>query len=207
MAIGDINQVRIVCRLMEQVSFNIRHYVVSAVTGTEATPTQKAFSIASALNNFYKDLLAVPAEFRGVGVQKIFPDPIGVEGSNIDFVGPGLAGPEANPTQTAGLIRLLGAIGGRRGRGRAYIPFPAEVDNDATAVPTTNYVQRLQLLADRLAADVVVGAVPNTTTLSPVVVSRVGGMTFTSVTGATASVFWATQRRRTRGRSTDVTPF
>jgi hypothetical protein len=58
---------------------------------------------------------------------------------------PGEAAGQPLPYQTQGLVRLAtsSVIGGRRLRGRLFIPGPVEADNEATGLPSTTYTGAL----------------------------------------------------------------
>lgn len=207
MALGDILQVRLVCTQDEQVAINIRHYQISQITDLEPTRAQVATVLDNVYDTIYKDLINNRAMYRGVGVQRIWPGDPSIESTSAVFPGPGLGGPESLPSQVAGLIRFTGSVGGRRGRGRTYVPFPSETDNQQDSAPTTSYLARLNLLGETFATVRTIGIPGGSLQLSPVIVGRGPPITWNFLLGWSPSPYWATQRRRTRGRSTDTLPF
>jgi hypothetical protein len=103
---------------------------------------------------------------------------------------------DALPRQTSGIISLVTALGGRKNRGRVYVPFPSETDNAIAGHPTAGYVTALGDLAAILTGPYIgVGAGGNTNDLQPVILHRVDG-SVTPITGHFERSFWATQRRR-----------
>jgi hypothetical protein len=80
---------------------------------------------------------------------------IAVESTNEQLVGAfagtqpanvsGAGGSSPLPLQTQGLIRwgTAGVAGGRRVRGRTFVPCPDEGDNDSAAAPSTSYKSQL----------------------------------------------------------------
>jgi hypothetical protein len=101
---------------------------------------------------------------------------------------------DALPRQTQGLVRLSTStvVGGRRLRGRLFVPGPAEADNDSAGLPTGTYTSGLTSgFADMLNA----GA----TASVPVIWHRPtggAGGTHGAITGVSASPSWAVLRSR-----------
>ncbi len=62
--------------------------------------------------------------------------------------GPGTGGAGYIPTQNSGLIQWHSGLGGKRGRGRSYMPFPATLDTSPTGLTSTDYRLRMSQVAD-----------------------------------------------------------
>lgn len=194
--INDVFQVVIGCRFGDQLGLNVRHYFSFASAGTGAvTLTGIANGFAAALGPLYQGVLSESAEFRGVVVQKIKPLPMGMPALSSLGVLPGLRSGDPLPRQIAGLISFQTAFAGRRMRGRSYIPFPAESDNEPDTTPSVTYITALSFLAAQLISLVTVTEGANSEQLMPVIFHR-DTTSVTQILTATANDAWATQRRR-----------
>lgn len=193
--VGDTYEVRIICTLGDQTSINVRHYSVTAKAGTGATDNAIGADMSLHFAASYKDLMANNASFRGVGIRRISPLPVGLELLAGGNTGPGTAGADALPRQCSGILSLRTALAGRSFRGRTYVPFPSKNDNDTAGVPTAGYSVRLGTLAAVMASPVTCGAGGNTNILTAVVYSRVRNQTNPIVTIGTPGK-WATIRSR-----------
>lgn len=194
-AIGQIWQVKAYHHLTDQLGLNVFHYRVSAVAGTGSDADKLLVAVSQAIHVRIKDLMVVTAEFDGIRLQKVRPAPPAADCFSTDDAGPGTVNGDAMPRQVSGLVSKRTAIAGRHGRGRYYVPFPSENDNDSSPIPTPGYVVRLALLATALATPLTIGAGGNTATLVPIVYDRATGIGVPVVSMTTASR-WATQRRR-----------
>jgi len=195
MAVGDILEVKFYCSQDIQLGINVRHYRIASVVGVERTRAQIASHLSGLFQSDYKGIMSTSARFEGVGVRKIRPLPISIEELYGLDAGTGNRTGDPLPLQTAGLITLRTATAGRKGRGRVYLPFPAEIDNTSTANPLAGYITALGVMADRWVGDTVLTAGLDVTTLTSVVYNRATGLG-TNITGRRVSSFWATQRRR-----------
>lgn len=204
--VGDLYEARIVVTQGQQTSINVRHYEVTAKSGNGATDAQIASAIDTLIAGAYKALLDSVAFYRGVGVRRITPLPIGVEVSTLASSGVGTATGDSLPGQVSGLITLRTAFGGRSRRGRVYIPFPAEGDNGTTGTPTVGYNTRLGTLAAQLITSITAGGGGNDNFLIPVVYSRKFNLK-TPVTTASGPFKWATQRSRGTYGRVNAPPF
>lgn len=196
-SVGDIYEVRIFSNFtaQQQCAVNVRHYRVSAVGGTGATDLTIANFIDEALFSLYKPLMHTGVSYRGVGVRRILPLPKTAETFGAQHTGAGTASGDPMPGQVCGMITLRTTYGGPRYRGRLYIPFPAEADNDTDSLPTAAYVTRATDLATALIAGLVPGAGGNTVDLLPIIYSRKFG-TWQDVNAYTVRFRWGTQRSR-----------
>jgi hypothetical protein len=208
MPVNDLYQARIICFQGSQIAVNIRHYVVTNVTGVEGTANNLATIIDTQFAPHYKPLINSNASYRGVGVKLILPVQ-GVESAVVMNSGLGSGGVDSLPKQCAGLIQLQTVVGGRHGRGRVYIPFPSEQHSDANGAPTAAYGTLLTTLAADFLLLAVYTSGPNTTTWAPCIFNR-GTGTFIKLNpgGATNSrTKWASQRRRGDFGKSNVLPW
>lgn len=112
-------------------------------------------------------------------------DPASVVGTSIDH---------PLPFQTQGLVRLATStvVGGRRLRGRLFVPGPGEDDNESTGLPAVAYTS---LLTTSFANMLVAGA----TLSAPVIWHRPTGGTGGThglITSVSASPDWSVLRSR-----------
>lgn len=192
---GDIIQERIVCYGQGQISINVRHWRCYAHSGTGGTTAQMATNRAPVRKADYINVLSSAFRFRGVGIQRIFPAPPTDESIDVTQDAAGTIAGNAMSMQTAGVITLRTGVAQRKARGRVYLPFPSEADNDATGKPEAAYNGFANVLAVNLVGSITVGAGGNTSSLQQVVWSR-KFQTYHAITDAFATKKWGTQRRR-----------
>lgn len=206
MALNDILEARIVCLTGQQVSINVRHYRITTVVAPEPALSDIAFELDDEFGFFYKRQLSSSASYRGVGVRRIAPGPRTVESVYTANSGPGTRGADLLPKQVSALVSLRTAEATRRGRGRVYIPFPSETDNNPDAVPSAAYLLDLAGLASGFDNAVVVLAGGGSLTVTPGIFRKADG-TFRNITSVIARDRWATQRRRGDLGRTNTSPF
>lgn len=195
MAVGDLLEVRFICRFDNQISINVRHYEIASETPGAVSSLDIADSLSQAFAPLYQACLADRAQYRGCGVRKIRPIPVEAEVLSALGQGPGLVVGEALPRQICGLISFRTNSTDVARRGRLYVPFPSEVDNEASAFPGVQYQANLTILGTTMAALAFAGAPGQETTLAPHIKA---GATDNShlITGFIVRPLWATQRRR-----------
>lgn len=202
---GNILEVRFVSQKDEQVAYNVRHYRVSSLGGQGTTLQEIIDALDVKFHADYKALLSIDATYLGMDARRVWSDTTSPRFSNANQ-GSGDVTGDPLPTQTAGLISLRTDLPGGSGRGRMYVPFPGELDNDASGKPTTSYTGRLADLGDALTDDVIVNVGADSTTLQPVVFDRqLAG--WNAITGRVVRAKWATQRRRGSFGRPNVPPF
>lgn len=194
--VGDIIQAVIGTRFGDQIGLNVRHYVsVNTTGGGISSLVLLANALASRFSAIYPSLISAAAEFRGVIVQKVRPLPAGMPFLSTSAAVPGNNPTDPLPGQVAGLISLRTAFSGRRFRGRAYIPFPAEEHNDSDSTPTGFYLTNLTTLAQAMVNPIGITDGGATESYVPAVYHKEDG-TATFITSAVVNDGWATQRRR-----------
>lgn len=196
LTINKYLQVTAVCRARNQNGLMVWHYKVTNVVGGSVTDQMAVSQIDSNFAPLIKNMLSDQATYEGTAAQIISIIAVGKVGTT-QSQGPGLVAGELMSTMTAGEVSLRTALGGRSFRGRKYVPFPGEDDNQASGKPEDNYVVRLALFGAQLEAPEVVANGADSATLTPVVYSRKLG-SGTAISDSIARTEWATQRRRSQ---------
>src|SRR5690242_17078290 len=127
---GDKLRVTFICAEADQLGLNVVWMRCVSVGATSRNDDFVAHALDLLAEPKYKALLNNNAEYVGISVQNVLPT-LRPSVQTYDSRGPGTAGAESIPKQVSGIITKVGAAGGRGRKGRAYIPFPAEDDNDA----------------------------------------------------------------------------
>ena len=194
MAVGDVIKLRAVCwRAGPHLGVNVTHWI--SVTETLAGVTVKEFvdAMALVLPGPYKNCLSANANYRGIGAQKILPT-LGAEHVNVTGAGVGTDSGDVLQTQS-GLIKKLTAFGGRKYRGRMYVPFPSESRNSAAGNPDSTYTTNLAVLAGAYDLFQTIVGAGGTATLAQCIYHRATN-TVTVMDNQIAELQWGTQRRR-----------
>lgn len=206
MPINNIYQARIFCRQAPVTSVNVRHWVVNQVNPPEPTDAEYAFAVSNHLGTALTNCISSSALYAGLTLQKIFPLPVAGAFAATNSTGPGTRPGDTLPPQVAGLISLRSNLVGRRRRGRMYIPFPVEGDNEPPFRPTAPYLALLGLLGDRFTLAInVAGAGGGSAVLLAIVWSRTEN-TGIDITSRLIRDTWATVRKRSEFRGPDAEP-
>lgn len=195
-SVGDVVKVGLASWWSGQLGLNIRFYRVTAVTGADVTSQIVADDMEAIFRPLYAALMHNQAEWLGIAVRNISPNPLEAAAVSSALPEGGTAGADPLPSQTCGLIKLTTALAGRAKRGRAYAPFPATADSDADNSPLAGYLVKLQNLADALIATQAFAAGADAMTMKPLIFSIPNALQQQLVTGAVIRDAWATQRRR-----------
>jgi len=192
---GETVITRVYCKNYDQIAVNVLHYTRDPGVGPPVQSSEFAATFNTTFGPLYAALMPTSAEYRGVGVQLLA---IGMLTPVEYYPQPatGIVAGESLPKQVTGVIALRSTVGGRSGRGRAYVGFASEADNEAAGKPSVSYVARLQALADAMASPLTVedtGSVGQILQLH--VYSRMLG-TLADVSQTVARDRWGTQRRR-----------
>jgi hypothetical protein len=180
--------------MQQQAGLMVRHYRVSAQTGTGGTLGQIATKLEQVLAPVTIPLLATLANHYGVLVRIVGIGPSSPPAWDTSLAAVGSAAGEVLPKQTAGLISWITAFSGRGNKGRTYVPFPVEASNTQAGVPDVNYQALLTNLASvYFSFQTTAGA--NNATLEPVLYHR-ALHTGSPLLGFAVRAKWATQRRR-----------
>lgn len=203
MAIGDMYRLTIEGFVEQNVGINVTHWLVTGQTGTGATPAQIAEAFWNKIGMDYAALVSIVATLQKTTAQRISiatNTPLTVKA---DFIIPGGPNGEVEgdvlPGQDCGLITWKTALPGPRFRGRSYIWFPGEADNDEVGLPTQGYLDRLNALAQSMLGVVDAGDAQDGSELRLAVYSPVN-MSATDVDAYTVRTFWGSQNRRRNRR-------
>lgn len=196
---NSIISVKFECRMDDDGSINARHYRCDAHLGVGLSDLVIANMLHLEFDSLYADCMSDGAEFNRVMVARIRPLPAAPQVESTEAIDAGNVLLSQLPRQVSGVIKLVSGFAGRKWRGRAYIPFPAEADNEAPGVPTANYVARLQVLGTELALTRILTVGADQVTLTPIIYDRAAG-TGTNIVSAVARTFWGSQRRRNNQR-------
>lgn len=145
-AVGDILQVRMQTFLVNQIGINCFNFWVTSVNATTPPSLQTfSFMFNSTVNTLYKLCLCSPSSFLGHSIRRIYPT---VTLPYLDNTDAGFGTGDVNPLplQTAGIITWRTDYPRGSYRGRSYIPFPSETENNSSGHPASLYVSKLQAL-------------------------------------------------------------
>lgn len=201
-----VYQVNLWCHMGDQASVNTLVYRYTNTAGA-LQEIDAANDVSAYFAAAMKALICTEASYDGIVMQRIAPaprlDPVlsGVGSGNGD-----VANTPPLPSQVCGLITKRTGQATRTGRGRMYVPFPAETDsNGGTGRPTAGYLTRLDTLAGLLTASIVVTDGVNAGALDLGLFTQAGGF-FLPVLQCTERDRWATQRRRGAFGPQNVSP-
>lgn len=208
LVLGDIIELKVGTFCLNQAGINVLHYRV-AVPDVNITLDEVAQAFDVELAPKMKAVIAANATYYGTRAQIIHPTPVSVAFVSATAVGPGTLGNgNAMPTQVSGVATKLTDVAGRKYRGRMYLPFPGEIDDDGTtSTPTAGYVTDAEAVAsfllDPVAGIVGLGAVE----LTPIIWHR-STSTWNEITSWRVNDKWGTQRRRgAYGQANTYPPF
>jgi len=196
-SVNDIYESLTVCTQGVQSSINVQHWRCSATAGLGATDAQIATQLDALMFPVMKPLINAMATYRGVGVRRLLPAPLGSMVSTIANLGVGTGGASPLPRQITGILTWRTALAGRRFRGRFYTPFVAVSQLGATpdVPPIPGFITALTALGNAVLPGFTAGVGGNTNTFVPVVFSRKFTIS-TQITAFTSQPFFATQRKR-----------
>lgn len=198
MPVGDLFRVKAASFLRDQLGLNVLYYETLTETAGDSNPTSLAAAFALVAATAYKAAMSDEARYIGQGVTQLFPVATAEFWTN-DGAGVGVFTGDALPSQTCGILTKKSVAPGRRGRGRVYVPFPAETANDTKALPNAGYLTALSTLATALGANVTVNEQGGwQAVLRPVIAAAIpgGGYSRLAITQLLPRPRWATQRSR-----------
>jgi hypothetical protein len=199
--VNDFFEVKIACWQLGQLGLSIRHYIAENVIGAFDPTGPFATQLAVALAPDYAAVMNDTGFFLGVSARNMTALPAAAAVPSTTGETQGTIAGSPLPGQTSGIITLTTGLRGRSRRGRAYIPFPAAVFNDAaTDTPSNAYQVLLASIAVTLRNTQNVVAGGSSVDLVPIVLSQDADTPpsplFAFITGTTVRAAWATQRRR-----------
>lgn len=204
LSLNQVVQTNHVSSFASQFAQLVRHWLVTAVGAPAATDDDFINSLDVTVANAMKNVLGSTARYEGAKVQIIRPIPFPAVIYIVNAGAGAIVGDMMSP-QTAGLVRLRSAFGGKANRGRFYTPFPSENSNGPGGGPTAAMVTSMAALGNNFIAPFSVNVGGRTATLTPVIFHRVAGTTTPIINHQVQSV-WATQRRRSFVNRADTNP-
>lgn len=203
LATGQVIETKVFCVLGEQISVNVRHWSPASVGASPSTDVDFSVGFAAAAKAAYPGILSENAQFYASTVQIIRPSAFLALGTR--DVTQGTRDGDALPSQVAGLLKLTTSKAGRAFRGRVYLPFPSEEDNDPTGRPGATYITNATTFSQLYTQVINISIGGRTAVVAPVIYHR-GAGNVDLVTGSVTRLFWATQRRRSRINQPDRLP-
>lgn len=198
---GEIYAAKIACWYNGQLGLSVRHYRVENVVGAADLDQAFADQLATEFAPLYAAVIGDEAVFLGCSVRNlsVLPAPAAVASTTGET--PGTVASPQMPSQVSGIITLRTAFAGRSRRGRAYIPFPTQVHNDAaTDRPTNAYMLLIAFIAVELRQTQSVALGGSSADFVPIVLSQDADVPpspiYAFILGTTPQPAWATQRRR-----------
>jgi len=206
---GNILVTEVVCTVPGQIAVHRLYHRVMLFVGTPAVTTADvALQIDTDLAPKLKSLMAPYAEYYGVQTRVVWPisNERWVPSTTLSGVGTATGNPL--PTQSCGLLALVGSVLGGAGAGRWYLPFPSAADDDTTASPGATYLTNMTTLGTWVKTPLAVASNPagGVATLQSVLFN-----TTTKVDNLVTDVrnrdAWATQYRRSAFGRLNKLPF
>lgn len=203
LAEGDIIKTIVYCQLQGQVSQNSFYHRVGPTLAAQYTDQQFASVFFALIQASYLAAININATLRGLTCQVIAPTLFDAVIHSNPQAGTGAG--DAMPPGTALSVERRTGVGGRKNRGRFYIPFPSELHNDANGHPTAAYLTLAATLATATIQTVAMTGGANEVGIAPVQwPSDVGvGRLITSMKTATE---WTMNNSRSHKSSLNTTP-
>lgn len=203
---GNILQVKLVSGQSQQMAYNIFHYRVGTLTTGGATNGEIVTALSTKFKTPLRPLLNPSAFFVGIDLKDLTAI-LDRSAWSIDDAGLGTgSASDPLPMQVCGHISKYTLIGGRGFRGRFYVPFPGEADNDASHLPIAAYIVKLNALAAALVDTPTIVGATGSTPLQPVIYHRGSGNS-DDITDCRSRAYWTTQRRRGQIGQQNADPF
>lgn len=200
-AVGDIIKHVHWSYLSPQNAANVYYHRIGTITSGPVTDSDLASALPTQMSLDITPLMTDAAIYLGCVVQVLKPVLQQARTSTL-FATPGTAGADRLPGQVAGLIARRADTGGRRGRGRVYIPFPDEGDNSVSGRISAGYATNMDTLAQHWCQGYTLTVGASTVALEPVMYPGAGApLAPLTVTQYIVEDTWATIRSRaSRGR-------
>jgi len=191
----------------KQLGLNRIQYFCQAAAGGALSDQQVADGLSAQAAVGYKAYLNIKARYLGVRLQKVFVGPAAPGVSSQSGNGVGAAVGDPLPTQTAMLFTKNTNVGGKVGRGRMYLPFWSEADNDADGKPNGAALAAGLALANVILKPMLVVVGASSANMVPCLAKKSTGWIplELAATSFVQRTNWATQRRRSQINKGDQT--
>jgi len=148
-AVGDVFRVQTVCATATQVALNNFHYRIVTETAPGLLQSDVALAWNTRFNASFKACVSSAAAYKGTMTQKVSGAlPLNLPTPNPVGAGIGGTAGEMLPGNICGIITWRSLFAGRANRGRSFMPFPGEADNDINGHPNAAYLTKLGTFAD-----------------------------------------------------------
>lgn len=171
LAVGDLVEARFYCNDAAQNGINVIHYNVTAVIGGSRTDQQVADALSTAAAGAYKPYLPSICSYAGLTLQVVDPVPQ-VRVRSVLGNGFGAQVADPLPPEVTLKIEARANVVGRRGRGRSFLPFWTEDDNNALGRPNAACQALAAAWVAIMYSPTTVAAGGNSATLTPVIWSK-----------------------------------
>jgi len=192
---SDVLRVVLICNSAGQYSQNVVHYLVVTQSGG-FTDQECADALSQEWSSPLRDLMAPNASYVGLKLQRLAPNPtqpvVSTGGAGVGSRTGDLMSP-----QTCGLLAKKTDTGGKKGRGRMYLPFPSEADNTSTGIVGATYITNAAAVSANLSTNLSLTGAGTSGQVRGILYNPAHG--FSAVKLITSTVLngaWGTQRRR-----------
>jgi len=191
----DIIETKILCWVNFQVGINVRHWRCGTNPGGLTLEDWMAHLVAE-LEPLYTAYLATTTIVDAIKTKIIGPAGVSEELTELRGTA-GLAAATTMARQASGIVTLTTGLGGRKNRGRIYLPFVTEEMNETTGSPNGAGITAMENVATFYSTVQNVTVGDFTMILAPVLVHRGPAPDEpTPITGFIVRDKWATQLRR-----------
>jgi hypothetical protein len=188
----------------------LRRFYRCSALGVSPVPTDldAADDLSGTFANVIRPLIANDALYVGASVRRVSGAiPFPIYQSSVVGTGVGGAGTVPLPKQVAGVLGLYTPFAGRTMRGRVYVPFPVEADNELQGVPSAAYVTRLASLGTFYTTPQIVTGPGTSSGTMRAVITRPPYATWGAIISSSPKPRWGTQRRRGDYGAANRAPF
>jgi len=194
-AVNGYLQAVVYCQLGDQLGLNVLNYKLTSCTEDPASEQLLCDALSALLKPKYADVLVSSASYIGVALRKMEAGGPGAYYYRRNAT-VGNFDPDPLPRQVAGIISWRTGTSGRRGRGRSYIPFPAEENNTASYVPSAGYLTAVQALRTTILNTGAMAYGDFGAATLALQIKAADSFTYTPVVFGLTPAKWATCRRR-----------
>lgn len=206
LALNDVIELRAYCNDSVQNGINVLHYAVTAVVGGGRTDQQVADAMSTTASGAYRPYLAAVCSYAGLTLQIVTPVPQPRVRSVVN-AGAGAQAVDPLPPEVTFKVEARASVVGRHGRGRTFLPFWTEADNNATGRPNAGAQALAAAWAAIMYSPNTIAAGGNSVTITPIIWSKPFAPARNFVTSTVVpDVFTHMKRRSFAGKSDRLGP-
>lgn len=139
MALGEVYECVFVHRTARQQNcLIVRHYVVSAIVGTQPGRLEIAAGLSTNWGNGIKNIISDQVTYQGIYMRMVYPT-VTQQVFRTDADGPGVLVGDMLPSNAPAIVTLRAFQAPPRTRGRMYLPPPTEAESGLDGEPTAAY--------------------------------------------------------------------